>query len=268
MSISREQAEFEARKTAIRNRRLEQKRREQKAMLKRVLALFSIAAVLTVAVLSVTVFFPIKTIAVEGKTKYTPKQIIDASGIKTGQNLWLGGTSAEENITKKLPYISVVTVKRKFPSKIVLSVKSGEAEFCYKTKEGYLICDSNDKLLEISKQKPKKLLQVIGSTAKKTAVGDIVAFEKKEKYDLINKIKTALTNKKINVSMIDVTDSLDIFLNIDDGRLNVTFGSSGNIDSKVAHLAEMVLKIDKKLKGTIDLSYWSAENPKGIFTQK
>ena len=138
----------------------------------------------------------------------------------------------------------------------------------YKSANEFLICDENNKLLEISKSKPDKLLQVIGSTAKKTAVGEVVTFEKQKKIELIEKIKIASNEKKINISMIDVSDSLDIFLNVDNGRIGVEFGSSGNIDSKIAHLSEMILKIDKNSKGTIDLSYWTAENPKGIFTQK
>lgn len=268
MSISREQAEFEARKAAIKNRRLEQKRTERKAFIKRACVFFLIVAVFVVAILSVTVFFPVKSIAVEGKTKYTPKEIISASGIKTGQNLWLCGGSAEESVTKKLPLVSSLDIKRKFPSKIILVVKAGEPKICYKFADGYLVCDDNNKLIEISKNKPDKLFQVIGSTAKNTSVGEILTFEKQEKYELIETIKTVTDKKKINVSMIDVSDSLDIFLNIDNGRISVEFGSSGNIYSKIAHLAEMILKIDKNSKGTIDLSYWTTENPKGIFTQK
>ncbi len=268
MSVSREQAEYEARKETIKNRRLEQKRKERKAMLKRVFVLFLIAVVLTVSVLSVTVFFPVKAIVVEGKTKYTTKEIIAASGIKTGQNLWLCGGSANESITKKLPYISSVEIKRDFPSRIVLVVKSGEASICYKTGDDFLVCDDNNKLLQISKNKPDNILQVIGSGAKKTSVGEVLVFEKEEKNELIEKIKTVSKSKKLNLSMIDVSDGLDIFLNVDNGRISVEFGSSGNIECKISHLAEMLLKIDKNNKGTIDLSYWTVENPKGIFTQK
>ena len=67
--------------------------------------------------------------------------------------------------------------------------------------------------------------------------------------------------------MIDVSDPLEIYFNVE-GRFGVTFGSSGNLKQKIAHLAQMVKKIDPELKGNIDLSFWSAENPRGIFTQK
>lgn len=266
--ISREKAEYEARKEAIRRKRMEQKRKENRVMLKRVLVLFCIAAIITVSVLSVTVFFPVKTIAVEGQTVYTAEQIISHSGVKAGQNLWMTGGSAEESITKALPYISSVTVKRKFPSKIILAVKAGSAALCYKTDKGYLLCDSSNKLLEIKEELPADLLQIIGSTAKATEQGNIVSFEKTEKSTLINKIKSALDEKAVKVSMIDITDDLNIFLNVEGDRFSVAFGSSGNIEAKVAHLAQMIEKIDVSLKGTIDLSYWSVENPRGIFTQK
>lgn len=266
--ISREEAEYEARKEAIRRKRMEQKRKENRVMLKRVLVIFCIAAIITVSVLSVTVLFPVKTIVVEGQTVYAAEEIITHSGIKTGQNLWMAGGNAEESITKKLPYIASVDIKRQLPSKIILTVKAGSPALCYKTDEGYLICDSANKLLEIKEELPADLLHVIGSTVKTVEVGDIVAFEKSEKKVLVSNIKAALDEKSVKVSMIDITDDLNIFLNVEGDRFGVTFGSSGNIEQKVAHLSQMIQKIDPSLNGTIDLSYWSVENPRGIFTQK
>ncbi len=265
--MGREELEYEERKTAIRRRRAEQKRLARKKALYRGFVLFCIIAVLTLAVLSVTVFFPVKTITVSGKSVYQSKQIVSASGIKEGENLFITGRDAEEKIARNLPYIKEVNVKRKFPATITLEVTANKAAYCYKTKKGFLVCDSSDKLLEVSKDLPKELLQIIGSTAKNTETGTNVSYEKNDRQKLIMQIRDAIKETDLKIIMIDVSDPLEIYFNVE-GRFGVTFGSSGNLNQKITHLAQMVKKIDPELKGNIDLSFWSAENPRGIFTQK
>lgn len=264
---NREELEYEARRTEIRRYRAEKRRIARKKAMRRTLILLIVVAILALAVLSLTVFFPVQTITVSGKTIYSSEQIVKASGIREGDNLFMTGRSAEEDIVRALPYVQTVSLKRKFPSTIVLEITANKAAYCYKTKSGFFVCDKSDKLLEVAEELPKDLLQIIGSTVKKTETGTPVTYEKAEKKTLILKLRAALEKQSVKTTMIDVSDTLDIYLNVD-GRFNVTFGSSGNLELKVAHLAQMVKKIDPDLKGSIDLSYWSAENPRGIFTQK
>lgn len=264
---NREEMEYEARRTEIRRYRAEKKRAAMKKNVRRTLIFLCVIAILTLAVLSITVFFPVQTISVSGKTIYSSEQIIKASGIRKGDNLFMTGRSAEEEILRSLPYVKQVTLKRKFPATIVLEVIANEAAYCYKTKTGFFVCDQHDKLLKVEEELPKNLLQIIGSTAKKTEIGTNISYEKQEQRKLVLALRAALSEQGIKTTMIDVTDSLDIYLNVD-GRFSVSFGSSGNLEQKVAHLAQMVQNIDSELKGNINLSYWSAENPRGIFTQK
>ncbi len=66
------------------------------------------------AVLCLTVFFKIDSITVEGKTRYSPDEIIDASGIAIGTNLLLCNTEpSKEIIEKEFPYIESVSIKKK-----------------------------------------------------------------------------------------------------------------------------------------------------------
>ena len=66
---------IEERRREIQNRRKAQKAKHRKAALKRFFVFLCIVAVITLAILSLTVFFPVEKITVESKTVpevYTP----------------------------------------------------------------------------------------------------------------------------------------------------------------------------------------------------
>lgn len=258
---------FEARRREIMQKRKAAKARRRKAMMHRLLILFIIAAIIALAILSLTVFFPVKNITVKGDVPYTSEEIIKASGIEKGKNLWMTGSDAEEDIPKSLPYIASAEVDRKFPSSVVITVKKANAVYCYKTEKEYLLCDAEGKVLETASKANEKLISVIGSTAKSTKAGNALSYEDDAKQTLVSKLITALNENSITVNSVDVTDNYDIILRVD-GRFNVEFGSEGNASAKAAHLAEMIKKIDKDRAGSIDLSDYSPENSQGIFTQE
>ncbi len=261
--------EYEARRKAIMERRKAKQKKARKAFLKRLTVLVSVIAVIALVVLSLTLFFPLNSIKVTGKpvgnVSYTEKQIIEASGIKIGQNFFTSGSNAEENITLKLPYIATAKVNKSFPSEAVISVTYAKESICYTVGREFYICDGESKLLQISKTEPKNLILIKGSSAAKTEVGNKVAFGNNDTFNICKKLRD--TEKLgVKVDSIDVTDLMKLTVRID-GRFTVNFGSSGNLDKKLAHLQQMLKNIDKKLIGTIDLSGWTAENPKAIFTQ-
>lgn len=260
------ETEFEARRREIQRRRQQKKKKRRRVLFKRLCILLAVAAVITLAVLSLTVFFPVQNITVEGTSPYSAEEIVKASGIVKGQNLFLSGGSAEQGITATLPYISKVTVKRKFPSTIRLCVETASPAVCYQTESAFYLCDAAGKLLERKTEQPESVLLIIGSTVREAEPGQTVFFEKEDVAQLILKLRAALADQSVPVDMLDVTDSLDISLRVD-GRISVRFGSSANLTEKIAHLAEMISNIDSGLSGKIDLSYWTADSPRGIFTQ-
>ncbi len=267
MKEVQEDREYKMTQEAIRRNRLKRKKAARKKMCRRILAVLGVVAVLTVTVLSLTVFFSVELITVSGKSPYSAAEIIRASGVKKGQNLWLTGQKAEETVPQKLPYIASLKVQRKLPAKVVLLVKTATVHHAYQTKEGYFLCDAEDKLLEHSDTLPKGVLCIVGSTAKKEKLGVPVSFKKPEKTILIQTLTTAMEEKNIAVNKMVLTDEMNLSFRVEN-RFTVRFGSSGNCAAKVAHLAQMVEKIDPSLQGTIDLSNWSVSNPRGIFTQK
>lgn len=260
------ETEFEARRREIQRRRQQKKKKRRRVLFKRLCILLAVAAVITLAVLSLTVFFPVQNITVEGTSPYSAEEIVKASGIVKGQNLFLSGGTAERGITVTLPYISKVTVKRKFPSTIRLCVETASPAVCYQTESEFYLCDAAGKLLERKNEQPENVLLIIGSTVQEAEPGKTVSFEKEDAAELAERLCATLESQSVPVNMLDVTDPLDISLRVD-SRFSVRFGSSANLTEKVSHLAEMIPTIDSSISGKIDLSYWTSDNPRGIFTQ-
>jgi len=75
-----------------------------------------------------TVFFRVETIAVSGNRRYTEEDIIAASGIQMGDNLYaLNKVRIGRNIRTLLPYVGELSINRSLPSTIVIRVTEWEA---------------------------------------------------------------------------------------------------------------------------------------------
>lgn len=104
------------------------------------------AAVATV--LSCTVLFDLRTITVQGNTRYTAEQVISASGIVTGVNLVrLNTRRAAKAIETTLPYAETVTVSKKFPFDLVIKVMEPTMQAAVQGEGDYTIISGSGKVL-------------------------------------------------------------------------------------------------------------------------
>jgi cell division protein FtsQ len=75
-----------------------------------------------------TVFFRVERISVSGGRRYTQEDIIAASGIQIGDNLYaLNKVRIDRNIRTQLPYVGELSINRVLPSTIVIQVTEWEA---------------------------------------------------------------------------------------------------------------------------------------------
>lgn len=259
---------IEERRREIQRKRKIQKAKRRKAALKRFFVLLCVIAVLTIAILSLTVFFPVEKITVNAKDSvYTNEQIIKASGIKKGENLWMTGFSAEEDIPVKLPFISQAEVERKFPSSIVIKTTPAKPVYNIMAGNDYYVCDSKYKVLEITKAPNASVLLISGIEMNKAKTGNTITFTDEKKHQTLENLLLLLNEKSIKVNSVNVTELVDINVRVE-GKFDVLLGSSAHIEAKVAHLAGMLQKVEKDVKGSIDLSDYTPENGRGILTRE
>ena len=93
--------------------------------------LFKLLCVLAVVVAltgGATVFFRVETVTVTGNQRYTQEEIIAASGIQMGDNLYaLNKVRIDRKIRTQLPYVGELSINRALPSTILINVTEWEA---------------------------------------------------------------------------------------------------------------------------------------------
>ena len=104
-----------------------QKKKKRKKRAKVVFfGLLFVLMIITLAILSMTVFFNAETILVEGNTRYTAEQLLEKGGLTVGQNLFRLDKFEVIDQMKTLPYVKEVTIKRKLPNTLTVSVTENQ----------------------------------------------------------------------------------------------------------------------------------------------
>lgn len=108
--------------------RNKRKRKRGKGRLGPLFKLLCAGAVAVALTMGATVFFQVETVAVTGNSRYSQEEIIKATGIQTGDNLFrMNKYQIAHQVLQGLPYVEEVTIRRALPSTIVLTVKEWDA---------------------------------------------------------------------------------------------------------------------------------------------
>ena len=87
--------------------------------------LLSVLVICAAMVMALTLFFRVDTIEVTGTERYTEKDVIEASGIQLGDNLFLlNKYEAARSIAEQLPYIDIedIRIRRELPDTLLIDV--------------------------------------------------------------------------------------------------------------------------------------------------
>ena len=108
--------------------RNKRKRKLGKGRLGPLFKLLCAGAVAVALTMGATVFFQVETVAVTGNSRYSQEEIIKATGIQTGDNLFrMNKYQIAHQVLQGLPYVEELTIRRALPSTIVITVKEWDA---------------------------------------------------------------------------------------------------------------------------------------------
>lgn len=190
--------------------------------------------VVTVTVLSLTVFFNISDIAVTNNAYYTADEIIAASGLEQGQNMFrLNKFKVIQKIKDSLPYLSEVTIDRHLPVGIEIIVTETKPYLALEQDGTCYILDETLKILQMTDALPEGLPLVTGLTVSEAVLGRPITAENGEDTRLY--ALTAALKERIGdgvVTAIDVTASYDVTFEYK-GRVKVMVGTVDDIDKKL-----------------------------------
>lgn len=223
--------------------------------------LLSLIIILVVIAAGCVVFFRVEEITVTGVSRYTAQEIIDASGVETGDNLFLvGGSRTAQKIYSTLPYVDEVNIRHALPDGLVINVTERTPAAVIQGDEGWWIIDAKGKILErVSKPEQAGVAEVSGLTALLPAVGTTLAVEDAEslKLESLMDLLYALEQRDIlgEVSSIDLTSAAEISM-VYDGRLTVKMRMSDDFMWQTRVLTESLAQgiIQSNETGVVDLT--------------
>lgn len=255
---------------ARRNRHGRRRNRGRFGFLYKLLSvLLIVAAILTGCV----VFFRVDEVLVVGQSRYTQEEIVAASGVEQGDNLFLiNKLELVERVLARLPYVDELTISRKLPDTLVLSVTECVPVAVIQANGAYWLMDAKCKLLEqgdISLARGQA--QILGLTALGPTVGVGLAAEEEQKLSSLRALLQALNAEQMMGSVksfIDLTADNEIRFSYGE-NLTVVFPMITDEFSKYVYRLKLTLwEMDDRAtarSGTLDLTY---DNEAHLFPER
>ncbi len=216
---------------------------------------FLVAAAAIVA--AVTLFFRMDHIVVSGNERYTEQEVLDASGLTTGGNLYfLNKYDVKEAIFSKLPYVEEVKINRKLPDTLLIELRECKAVAGVRGEGGIWLISDQGKLLELIDTPPEGCPIVTGATLTEPAptrdmdFGASAAFRGGVVLTLLREAEERGMRDKIGE--IDMADDTALGMTYA-GRFSVRFPWTADVGYKLESLATVVEYLEENETGRIDL---------------
>lgn len=268
----------QVKKTASNNKKQEQKtiiKEEQKVNKKRKIAgivKYGSIAILFITLILCAMFSPlfnVKTIQIEGNELITENEIISLSQIQIGENTFKLSKNKIKNQIKENAYIDEVTIKRKLPSNITITIEERKPAYQLEYATGYVYLDKQGYMLEMNSTKLE--LPILQGAATETAnfvVGNRLCVEDLEKLSGLIKIMELAKVNEIEslITRIDIENKQNIKLIFETKEKTAYLGDSTNLIDKIP-IIKKILEENEGIAGEIFVNMdLNKENP--IFRER
>lgn len=104
------------------------RRRRGRGRLGPLFKLLCVLAVVVALTMGATVFFQVETVVVSGNSRYTEEEVVQATGIQVGDNLYrMNKNQIAAKVLRELPYTRDLRIRRSLPSTIIITMTEWEA---------------------------------------------------------------------------------------------------------------------------------------------
>ena len=204
------------------------------------------------------IFLKIESIEVKGINRYTKEQIVEASGISVGQNLYaINKKTSISHITTEYPYINSVVIRRNLPSKLVFRITEEEPIYYTEICGEYFVLSETLRVLERRKDMPstedEPLVKLILSEVKSAVVGETIVFDKEITFEYIDGFMQAVCSHETadDLTEIDLSRKYNIYVRYQD-RFEIYLGDSSETDMKLKFAKLMIDTFDPDQRGSVD----------------
>ena len=218
----------------------------------------------------VSPIFNIKEIQVNNNNQIATETIVSLSQLQIGQNLFRFNKNKVEKEIKTNPYVESVSVKRKIPNTIEITIEERNRNYNVEFLNGYAYINNQGYILEISEQK-LDLPVIIGISTEQEQIveGNRLNTEDLEKLETVIQIMNICKNYELDqkVSTIDITNKSDYIIYMEEEKKTIHLGDESNLSNKMLYVPT-ILQENQGKEGTIYLNGDINNNFKPRFREK
>lgn len=272
-------------------RRAEKRRRRRRRRMIRTATVLVVAAFLLTAIVWGVIevakaskgesasFFGVKAIEVEfvdgeGTVRYSPEEIIKASGIFVNQSLLaVNKVQASNLVLQQFPYLDYVEVKNSSFSTVCIGVSEAKVLAALQTGEDWLIMGENNHVLErvTTENLPVDLPRIVGAPALSEQLGGDALDERSLRIcsTVLGAVETCGLQ---GVTVVDITEKTNLRFWWKD-QVDVILGNESNLAEQVTAfnrlLPTLIEKNGDSVSGQLDMTSYAddkTENDRAVFT--
>ncbi len=234
----------------IKERRALKKQQKKKKGAVKFTAFLIVVAIL---VLMLTPVFTVEWFEVTGNVKISDRQILQASGLEMGDNLFRFNVKKTKDKIRTITYIDEIKILRWLPGGIKITVTERVPVASLKTASGYLNTDKKGKIMEAVKETSLPVVENIKTKTLK--VGDFLNKEQIAQIEELMGVADIIKQFDMNDRLTEFgIDSKGNYKFVIDGNKNVVLGEETRLDYKLKMLKTVVDELSPTEEGVIDLS--------------
>ncbi len=192
--------------------------------------------------------FPIKKFEVVGDTQYDINEIVDGSGIRSGQRLYLINKSkVEERLIAACPYIKSVKIKQKFPNKVCFEVEERVAGWYLQIGDDFYALDYDLKVLletfDEESLKERGLTKLVLPDVHEAIIGEYPEFGngdeqlQRETLEIIDIIRNHRIKERM--TYLNLENRFEIKMTVDE-TYTVNFGGKEDASTKFSMIEKII----------------------------
>ena len=192
--------------------RIEKRKKEKKKKQRHFRTWVYVTAFILMAVIfgfffSISGFFTVDSIEVQGNEHYTSEEIINIAHAVPGRNL-LYNTNKLEIVSylEQNPYIKTAEVRRKLPSTLLIVVTERSEKMAFKYDNDYLVMDGEGILLRKTRTAPQTTL-IEGLIVNKIKLGEKIGTEDRDKTNKAIDLISAMTAGDLYFVKLDMNNT-------------------------------------------------------------
>ena len=218
----------------------------------------------------VSPIFNINEITVKNNNQIATETIISLSELQKDQNIFRFSRNKIEDQIRTNPYIESVTVKRKIPNRIEITVEERTKNYNVEFLNGYAYINNQGYILEISEQKlDMPVIQGVSTEEEQIVAGNRLNSDDLEKLETVIQIMNICKNYELDnkITSINISNKNNYEVFIESEKKTIEIGDKSNLSNKMLYVPA-IIEENKNKEGTIYLNGNINDNFRPRFREK